>query len=32
MNNVNQSNNSVFVDEEDEDDAYKEFLEEDWRM
>ena len=28
MNNVHQSNNSVLVDKEDEDDAYDEFLEE----
>ena len=28
MNNVDQSNNSVLVDEEDKDDAYEEFLEE----
>ena len=28
MTNVDQSNNSVLVDKEDEDDAYEEFLEE----
>ena len=28
MNNVDQSNDLVLADEEDEDDAYKEFLEE----
>ena len=28
MNNVNQSNDLVLADEEDEDDAYEEFLEE----